>query len=914
MVRKHDDEQLLNGELARLLTEAGVSAAAEQRVGRKKLDVIADVDGVRVVLEAEAGYQQQAQAIREADARLTQGLTAVAFAVCYPGDARTESLAVSQIMWTLRTEPDQLLSSWSTGAIPDLAEAVLLAPAAIENVDQAATLLSQGLDTAVTRLTLDQRETLAKAVNLPARKKNKRSDGFATAAKRGLLVVATAMLFHQRVHEHLEPNPPAAWNGDWPPKAATACALSPSTCIQDFDLAWETILAVDYAPVFTSARHALAALPTTGEAGQMIQTLARVVQTVARLVSGMRHDLLGRIFHRVLDTAKYDGSYYTSSAAATLLSGLAISPEERDWTDADSISTMRVCDPACGTGTLLMAAGQRIHQLRQRSLHHQGKQPRPEEDILLAESLVEDVLWGYDINITATHLAASALGMLSPKTQFRNMNLHICRFGSDPSSTYLGSLEALSGQLKLDSPLHSIRQIDDPEKQSLTVQPRNMSHIIMNPPYTRDSLRHRQFGTTEKAQMQAREASLVEDSGIGKYINRSGTSMIFTVLADKVLSVERGTLALVLPATIPTSPSGLPIRKFLGSRYYVETIVTSHDPKRFYFSENTKICEVLVVARRWNNSEDKPPTRIVKLTENPEDSFSAMRLVNQLFEGSPGSYIEHYVDADRIAQGDWHAVSVLSPWLHDQYRALQQNEFSSTTGTPSVPLGSLSRLGPDGRAVRDAFSESQLPSHYPYEAVYSQDSSLHNAMQTQPDSYLIPKEGKTRKCEDLWSKRSQFFVACRTRLNTSSVIGVAVDHPVLGSQWTPFVPIDGELATGKAIVTWLNSSLGLLSVLGGRTLKVLARPDLSMSAQGNIPVPSFADDTDARDALAAFFDVSKEHQLLPYSQLSTDANRQRIDDAVTEALGLSPEWVSSVRRELAKEPSVSASRYVGPRD
>ena len=77
----------------------------------------------------------------------------------------------------------------------------------------------------------------------------------------------------------------------------------------------------------------------------------------------MRHDLLGRIFHTVLDTARYDGSFYTTTAAATLLAALAITEDMCDWNDPEAIGRLRITDPACGTGTLLMAAAERIREL-----------------------------------------------------------------------------------------------------------------------------------------------------------------------------------------------------------------------------------------------------------------------------------------------------------------------------------------------------------------------------------------------------------------------------------------------------------------------------------------------------------------------------------------------------------------------
>ena len=145
-----------------------------------------------------------------------------------------------------------------------------------------------------------------------------------------------------------------------PPKFASP---NPST-LWAFRQAWEGILAVDYRPVFEIGRKALDALPSHPEMALMMRRLADIVAIVSNRVAGLRHDLLGRIFHRVLDTARYDGSFYTSTAAAVLLASLALREEDGDWSDPNAVANLRICDPACGTGTLLMAASERIRALR----------------------------------------------------------------------------------------------------------------------------------------------------------------------------------------------------------------------------------------------------------------------------------------------------------------------------------------------------------------------------------------------------------------------------------------------------------------------------------------------------------------------------------------------------------------------
>ncbi len=442
-MNKQEDFQ--NRALAKLLSERGVAADFEQRGGRKRMDVVADVEGLRVVLEAETGFHRRAQAIKDADARLRQKLATVVFAVCYPDGVTEDNLTEATLTWIVRVKAGEPPGEWSTGSVAQLAQAVQQAPRSLSGADVAAQLLSDGLDEVVQRLKTPVRQALAQALDLPATKPGggEQSDGYFVAAKRGMLVVATAMLFHHRVQEHLPAQRPAGYDGAWPPASATVCAEQ-SAVIDAFRTAWRGILAVDYRPVFETGRTALAALSVDPDTGQAVRRLAEVVARVSERVSGLRHDLLGRIFHRVLDTARYDGSYYTSTAAAVLLASLALREQDGDWSDPNFIASLRICDPACGTGTLLMAAAERIRDLR-----NAAGRSDPNDEEALDLHLVEDVLWGYDVNLTATHMAASTLGMLSPTTRFHRMNIHRTLLGVFNDMPYLGSLEFLSGQARL---------------------------------------------------------------------------------------------------------------------------------------------------------------------------------------------------------------------------------------------------------------------------------------------------------------------------------------------------------------------------------------------------------------------------------------------------------------------------------
>ena len=53
---------------------------------------------------------------------------------------------------------------------------------------------------------------------------------------------------------------------------------------------------------------------------------------------------------------------------------------------------------------------------------------------------------------------------------------------------------------------------------------------------------------------------------------------------------------------------------------------------------------------------------------------------------------------------------------------------------------------------------------------------------------------------------------------------------------------------------------------------------------------------------------------MPLPRMATDPVRRSIDDAVTEALGFDAEWLATVRRELAAEPSITNRRLESIRD
>ena len=900
LAREH--EHTLNVWLAAALREYDLTARAEQiQPGNRRIDVEVRIGPVVVALEAEHGQSpnKQASAIRDADARLHQGLAQCALAVCYPDNTTEESLPTARLLWSVREPAVAAPSTWHEGDVEKLATVLRLLPAQLGDPDVLAAVLSASLDGAVARLSESQKRDLALTLDLPLARRG--ANGTDTAAKRALLVIVSAVMFHARLDSHLVGEGDASHR--WPPALAPVCAEAADP-IAAFSEAWTLILRLDYKPIFETALAALSSCPHDLALTDAIRESARAALAVVRNIAGLRHDLLGRIFHTVLDSARYDGSFYTTTPAATLLATLAIADDMCDWQDPEAIARLRITDPACGTGTLLMAAAERIRDLAPKGQDNVVEAP-------VSTSLIEEVLCGYDVNLTATHMAATTLGLLSPTTYFRQMKIGRAFLGVDHlGAAYLGSLEFLDHQPYLipwPKAAQAVSQIDSGEE---IVQAEPTDLVIMNPPYTRDSLRHDQFTSAEESKLKAREKELFANTPVR--LSHNGSTFLY--LADFLAKEDVGTVAVVLPLVGATNYSTLDIRKYLASRYHIETIITSHDPQRIYFSENTNIGEMLLICRRWPDGNDskadtvKPATRVVNLAINPATPATALSVAYAVTDDTVVSQEYGTVQewpAEKIAAGDWGAVQFLSPYLCARFADIKSQQLF-----PSIPLSDIADIGPAGQGIRGVFIKSKMPDEHGRIALWQHNTKRTQTMSAKADTYLIAKPQKEHLAESYWSQRSTFLLPHRLYLPTARVATVRLEIPALGSLWTPcrlHVTSDE-----KALCVYFNSSVGILAILGDRTNKKPTYPQFSLDDLRKLVVPDFAAiGRDAAPVLAAVYDAHAEDTLLPLPQMDDCPVRRALDDAVIATLGLDKEMVATIRRSLAIEPSVTGRRFAG---
>ena len=173
--------------------------------------------------------------------------------------------------------------------------------------------------------------------------KNQKSSEALSTIKMGELTLVDAMLF-QEVLARSDPEIPTL-----------ASSLSQPPFKIAFANAWGKILEKNYVPIFKIAINLITAIPASPGVEDALKILALEAQKIASSRALLRHDLMGRIYHRLLmsDIAKYQATYYTSVPAAYLLARFSLdAPNDHwqfDWANTDSIAAFKVGDLACGS-------------------------------------------------------------------------------------------------------------------------------------------------------------------------------------------------------------------------------------------------------------------------------------------------------------------------------------------------------------------------------------------------------------------------------------------------------------------------------------------------------------------------------------------------------------------------------------
>ena len=228
--RKGKKEDTLTVLLTQELQRQGLNADAQARLqgkGAGWADAKITLGKLAIIVEAKSGQDQadRRAALADCRKRIDNGHCAAAVAVCYPVDTTLANFSQAVLDYAI-LDADTENPQWLSGQPDTVAAAIKMAPAQLGNPDLTANQLRGELDKALPNLSFQQKEDLARALDLPitprpdpSKFKGKKAVGYDkaladweitkydTAAIRGMLVIASAMMFHARLDEYLGNEP-----------------------------------------------------------------------------------------------------------------------------------------------------------------------------------------------------------------------------------------------------------------------------------------------------------------------------------------------------------------------------------------------------------------------------------------------------------------------------------------------------------------------------------------------------------------------------------------------------------------------------------------------------------------------------------------------------------------------------------
>ena len=914
-------EEVLNTVMASILSKYdSIEAAPEQRERSEAIDITVrheDARKTKVVIEAKIGTsagkkKEVAKQVRE---RLESSPNAMAFAVCYPNDLKgiasmsqlEKRMASTQQLWFAPVTRVGTAPTWREGSVREFTSILFendlpqsnVADAIEYSVRQAADLLSDR-----TLFSPDQTEILppllAEALALPS---NTPKDKRAAVLIAALMVSNAALLHHRlRVVDNLLDVP----------TLQDCMDRGDDTFLRAIIDAWKAILKIDYHPVFDPAISVLEPFMAVDHnvregAVHAVRLLVKYALAHADDLAVLRFDHAGPLYHRLLESARYDGSFYTNNVSALLLARLALTGNFTNWSDEEGLGKLKVIDPACGTGTLLMAV---MHTIRDRYINAAGQ-----DADFLHLFMVEEVLQGLDINRHGIQLAACNLTLGNPRVDYTKMNLFTMHHGPQADGkTHVGSLELLA--TAEDGGIPNLTQFISPlprleNLKAERAQPGGVSGgsyvgvfdmVIMNPPFTRNDIRNRQYTASDRNRIQDREKEVVDfvrkrNPEAGGAIDHTNASSFFTPLADMLLKKETGVLAQVLPTTAFVGTSGKLGRMFLAKKFQVETIITSHDPNRVNFSENTNIHESLIIGRR---SGERGPTRFISLGRMPRDAHEAMLLADMICgsEISDAWGRECEWPWERVKNGDWQAAL-----FYDEELAEAYYDLAALNGTRLQIAGNTCAIEPGGQRVRDAFYRVQNPSApWKMPVLWDHNTDIHRTMDANPDVLATPKSQKEAYARGLKRKAGRLLISNRLRMNTVRTSACYTEEPALGSAWVPVTPLSTYPNLEHALCAWWNSTPGILTMLHARSHALdYSKYSLGLLRSLLIPNPKAVD----MSPLVEVFAETRQKILKPWKEMDTCPIRARIDEAAAQVLHMDGTKIADWRRRITLEPTVS---------
>ena len=709
--------------------------------------------------------------------------------------------------------------------------------------------------------------------------------------------------------------------------------LLPTIDYADVIADWNTILKVNYRPIFEDARNLVEALATDDRLVKPILTLlCEAARDLVDTGIAQIHELSGIVFQKLITDRKYVKANYTLPESAVLLSTLVLPklPEGK---------LPKVADFACGTGALLNGVYQRILSLYEQS----GGNGRD-----IHQKMLEENIGGADIMPNATHLTAAALASTYSDIKIKGTRILTAPYGlMDDGSYAIGSLELLDDMSLLDTDAEQIGgQENTVVKLQQAFEHGEFDIVIQNPPFTRpgsdsntDLSKSTFQGSDRPEEDQRLMQAVLRSKNTEVTDGTNGFVSAFIDLADKKLKTG-GTMGFILPLTVLRSPSTEKLRYLWATQYHNVIVITmaQADGQGSAFSADTGMAECIIAATKGTGDNTGRGT-FVCLKQRPQSTLEAMEIAKQISASSSTRKLEDVPNGGNIiSMGNTNSGQIIDcpikdgvAWVATRARsmALLQSAHKLAGGGLHLPMEreaipidicqvqDIAKVGSADsyREKNGAFMmvEGCEPNSDGYDALWKVNAPLQRAMVAAPDYTAIPRSNDDAMVKRVLDCFSKTHYHINLRFTSNSVISSFTEKPSIGVRSLINVLLN-DPRHEIAWTLWGNSTLGLFchwlhsgkqqpgrGVMRQQTLETLPTLDVRKLSEKQLANAE------------ALFERLKYKRMLPVNECDRDTVRHELDtDLLTEVLGIKDIGVlasmQTLREMLCAEPSIHGGK------
>lgn len=808
-------------------------------------------------------------------------------------------------------------TGWAKGTVADIANALHVGAIPRERIDKAAEEMEYNIGVAAGWLeaAIKERPIIGKRIETILHQ-----EAGEQTYRMAMLIVTDAFLFQSSL---------AGKPGMEQVQSLKACLQDPefSAVVHD----WETILKVNYIPIFEDAKRIIEVIATDDRLiDRLLGLLCAAAEDLVETGLAQIHELAGEVFQKLIVDRKYIKANYTLPTSAALLATLVCPalPEGK---------LPKVADFACGTGSLLNSVYKRVQRL-----YEQGGGNCAD----IHQEMLENKIGGSDVMPNATHITFASLASAHPGIPLGATRIITAPYGKQDDDIYaLGSLELLDSQELFDPMELTAEQVNGNGNTAVVMKREfpdgEMDIVIQNPPFIRpgsDVGRGIPKTTFQGTQRPEKEQKAMQ-AALGRKQARvahgqAGFVSYFVELADKKLS-ESGTLGFILPARVLNSPPAQKLRDMLATEYHDVAVITIAAAKGrdCSFSADTDMAECMIVAKKGKTATTGRG-KFICLNARPQNDLEAIALADYITKTVDARALEDAPSGGNIIRlGDelvgqmlrcplpvgepWIAVRIKSMALLQTFHQLASEKtlwVPTHVETVQMPVCRVDEIAtPASNDSRGVFEMVKGNRGDGYPCLWNANSYQQRAMVVLPDSRGIPIPGAEQKVRRRVQFNSRAHYNVLLGMASHSVAVLLTEAPAIGAK--PMTNVWFENPRHEIPFTlWCNSTLGLLCHWGHCNKQQTSRGMLSLETLRSLPTLDVRALSDAQlSAAETVFADMKYERMLPFNECWDDDARKRLDERLLiEVLGITDPGVhaamQTLRDLLSAEPSVNGAK------